>query len=100
MAVQVVPTIDDFGRPQKVEVGVGQTYEFRYAVWTRANKIYVAGDLLWVQASTALTPHGEISQSGINWVCRTKHGTAVWATLEQGIARGVLVRTNFSGCTK
>ena len=86
---EVIPTIDDAGRPVEVTVKPGQVYEFLCDVSTRAGHTHEKGSLLIVQDSTTKTPHGEISQSGVNWVCETRYGTSVWATLEQCIARGL-----------
>lgn len=71
-------------------VEVGQVYRFAYDCLTRAGEVHEANSLLIVQASTTETPHGEISESGCNWVCKTSHGVSCWATLENCIARGLL----------
>ena len=85
-----VPTVNDSNEHQTVSVTAGDVYCFMDDVYTRSNLVHNKGDLLLVLDSTLQTPHGEISESGVNWVCETRHSTSVWATLEQCIARGLL----------
>jgi hypothetical protein len=74
----------------------GDCYRFEYNMETRAGNVYPAGSLLHVVQATRDCPYGEISESGTNWLCSTEFGADVWATLEQCIARGLLVKV--SGC--
>jgi len=85
-----INTIHNLGPIDPVEPG--HTYEFLFGMSTRAGHVHERGSLLHVEDRTTRTPHGEISESGSNWVCRTQHGTSVWATLEQCLSRGMLKR--------
>ena len=73
-------------------VAPGHTYEFKFDMSTRAGHTHKRGSLLHVEDRTTQTPHGEISESGSNWVCRTVYGTSVWASLEQCLSRGAFNR--------
>ena len=75
-----------------VVVKSGDVYEFLCNMSTRAGHTHPKGSLLHVHDRTTDTPHGEISESGYNWYCRTEIGISIWATLEQCIARGLLKR--------
>ena len=81
MRVEVIPTINDSAKRVEVRVQPGQVYRFETDVHTRSGLVHRVGDLLIVQDSTLLTPHGESSESGVNWVCETQHSTSCWATL-------------------
>jgi hypothetical protein len=95
MTPQVIPTINDAGEPVVVEpVREGDCYRFEYNMETRAGHVHPDGSLLHVVQATQDCPHGEISQSGTNWLCKTEFGVGIWATLEQCIARGLLVRVD------
>lgn len=86
----IIPTVDDSWKSQSVVVHSGEVYEFLFDVHTRGGLVHETGDLLEVLDSTQRAPYGEVSQSGVNWVCKTKYSTSIWATLEQCIARGLL----------
>ena len=95
MSPKVIPTINDAGRPVVIEpVREGDVYRFECDMSTRAGHVHPAGTLLHVVQATRDCPHDEISESGSNWLCRTDHGASLWATLEQCIARGVIVRVD------
>lgn len=70
-------------------VNVGDCYQFKYDMSTRAGHIHLAGSYLYVVDFTVKSPFDEISASGKNWVCKTVHGTSIWATLEHCISRNL-----------
>lgn len=91
----VVPTLDHRLRPVKIRpVQSGDIYRFAMDVSTRAGHTHPAGSLLHVHDPTTRSPHGEISESGRNWICRTDFGISCWATLEQCIGRGLLEKVD------
>lgn len=91
--IAVIDTIDGQGRPVEIApVREGDVYQFLCDMSTRAGHIHPAGSLLHVVQQTRDAPHGEVSQSGSNWLCRTERGASIWATLEQCIGRGLLVK--------
>lgn len=74
------------------QVNAGDCYKFLYDISTRSGDIHRAGSTLKVIDFTTKTPYLEISASGRNWVCETIYGTSIWATLEQCISRGIIVK--------
>lgn len=70
----------------------GQVYMFLHDVSTRAGHVHPRDSFLHVEDVTTQCPHGEIGEGDRNWVCRTDHGTSIWATLEQCISRDLLMR--------
>jgi hypothetical protein len=74
------------------EVKPGDVYRFQCDVSTRAGHVHPKDSFLTVLDSTTRCRHQEISASGKNWVCSSQFGTSEWATLEQCISRGLLVR--------
>jgi hypothetical protein len=76
--------------PRHRLVKAGQVYRWLFDVWTRAGHVMQKDSLIEVLDSTQKTPHGEIGESGTNWICRDMYQTSVWATLEQCLSRGLL----------
>jgi hypothetical protein len=74
------------------DVKPGDVYVFQHPVGTRAGHVHSRGTELKVLDSTTKCRHGEISQSGRNWVCESIYGVSEWATLEQCISRGLLAK--------
>lgn len=70
----------------------GDVFEFLYDMETRSNLVHWRGSTIEVVGLTSETPFGEISARGFNWICKTEHDVSVWATLEQCLSRGVLLR--------
>jgi hypothetical protein len=84
--VKVIPNV----RNDPVTVQPNYVYEFACDMSSRSGVMYKAGDEIRVVEATQSTPHNEIGVSGCNWICETKHGRSVWATLEQCVSRGML----------
>jgi hypothetical protein len=76
------------------KVKAGDVYEFTRDVWARSGHIFEEGDQLKVIESTGQTPWGEIGPDGCNWKVDAGNGYTVWATLEQCISRGLLVKVS------
>lgn len=75
-------------------VVAGDVYEFTHNILTRGGDILPKGSKLTVVEPTGQTPYGEIGPAGVNWKCDAANGFTVWATLEQCISRGVLVKVS------
>lgn len=97
----VIPNLNGI----KPLVQAGDCYQLVYDMSTRAGHFLLKGSCLYVIESTREVPFGEISESGLNWRCMTQNsapcsngsyftsiGISVWATLEQCLSRGLLVR--------
>jgi hypothetical protein len=87
----VIPLRIPNDESREVQVKPGQVYRWKLDVWTRAGHRLSKGSLIEVLDFTTKTPHGEISQSGRNWVCRDEVKTSVWATLEALISDGAFL---------
>lgn len=74
------------------KVKAGDVYEFTRDVYARSGHIFEEGDTLHVIEATGQTPYGEIGPDGVNWKVDAGNGYTVWATLEQCISRGLLVK--------
>jgi hypothetical protein len=88
MAPKVIPNLNGI----KPFIQAGDCYQFVYDMSTRAGHNHLRGSYLYVIESTTEAPFGEISESGLNWRCKTKHSISVWASLEQCLSRGCFVR--------
>ena len=88
-AVQI-PWRDPVDSPKRINVRVGDVYQFIIGASTRAGHNHLPGHLLVVTKRTKETPYGEIGPRGYNWCCLTQHSTSVWSTLESCIERGML----------
>lgn len=73
-------------------VNSGDVYRATCNISTRGGYNLYTGELLQVHDKTEEAPHDEMSESGVNWICRTKHGISIWATLEHCISRGLFIR--------
>lgn len=72
-------------------VQVGDKYEWLMTVGCRSGAIQQAGSVIEVLDFTRNATWGEVSESGVNWICRTADGlVSEWSTLEACISRGTL----------
>lgn len=73
-------------------VKAGEKYTWKYGMQCRNGKILPAGSFAKVIEETGMIPFDEVMDRGYNLLIETVHGTSVWATFEQCLSRGLLVK--------
>lgn len=73
-------------------VEVGSAWEWQRDMKTRGELRIGRGSIAIVLARTDDAPHGEVMERGYNLLVSTDGVMSVWASFEQCVSRGLLVR--------